>query len=76
MAEQAEEDLMAEETPGFKAPAEKPLKDLVSTDQEDESLRKYKETLLGTAAANPEDVIFCESILPRTFIDILTCTVM
>lgn len=39
-------------TPGYKPPAEKTLSEIVSTDQDDESLKKYKESLLGTAIAN------------------------
>ena len=41
-----------EMTPGYKPPAEKSLSDIVGTDQDDESLRKYKESLLGSAISN------------------------
>lgn len=34
---------------GYKVPEKKTLGDILSTDQEDESLRKYKEQLLGAA---------------------------
>lgn len=39
-----------EDTPGYKPPAEKKLEDIVNQDTEDESLQKYKETLLGAGA--------------------------
>lgn len=42
-----------EATPGsesYKAPPEKSLKEIIEADQEDESLRKYKEALLGSAS--------------------------
>ena len=34
----------------YKAPPEKSLKEIIEADQEDESLRKYKEALLGSAS--------------------------
>jgi len=34
---------------GYQPPAQKSVKDIINTDTEDESLRKYKEALLGTA---------------------------
>jgi len=53
MAEsQADEELTANDADvptGYRAPAQKSVKDIISTDAEDESLRKYKEALLGTA---------------------------
>ena len=36
-----------EETPGYKAPAPRSLGEIQNLDQEDESLNKYKNTLLG-----------------------------
>jgi len=33
----------------YQPPAQKSVKDIINTDTEDESLRKYKEALLGTA---------------------------
>ena len=36
-----------EETPGYKPPAQKSLKEIAEADQDDESLVKYKEKLLG-----------------------------
>ena len=36
-----------EETPGYQAPAQKSLKEIQEQDQDDESLVKYKETLLA-----------------------------
>ncbi|XP_048757816.1 rho GDP-dissociation inhibitor 1-like isoform X2 [Ostrea edulis] len=35
--------------PNYKAPAQKSVKEILEADQEDESLRKYKESLLGGA---------------------------
>lgn len=35
----------------YKPPPEKSLEEMISQDQDDESLRKYKETLLGNSAA-------------------------
>jgi len=53
-----------EENLGYKPPAEKSLETILATDNEDESLKKYKETLLG---ANPtEALIFPED--PRKVI--------
>ncbi|XP_013415615.1 rho GDP-dissociation inhibitor 1 [Lingula anatina] len=54
MAEQGD-DLTPDETPGYKPPAEKKLAEMVNLDTEDESLRKYKEQLLGTAAIGAEN---------------------
>jgi len=54
-----------DENPNYKPPAEKTLQEIVSTDQEDESLRKYKETLLGSAAS---DVIVVDANNPRKVI--------
>lgn len=39
-------------TPGYKPPAEKTLSEIVRADQDDESLKKYKESLLGSAVAS------------------------
>lgn len=44
-----------EENPNYKPPPEKSLKEIINTDQEDESLKKYKEALLGQAVA--DDVV-------------------
>lgn len=38
-----------EDTPGYKTPAPKSLNEIKNLDAEDESLMKYKETLLGQA---------------------------
>ena len=40
-----------EEKTLYKPPPEKSLTDIVNQDQEDESLRKYKETLLGASSS-------------------------
>ncbi|KAK2167586.1 hypothetical protein LSH36_26g09051 [Paralvinella palmiformis] len=42
-----EHDQEDETTPGYKPPAEKPLDQILQLDQDDESLKKYKEQLLG-----------------------------
>jgi hypothetical protein len=41
-----------DENPDYKAPPEKTLEEIVNADKEDESLRKYKEALLGQVSAN------------------------
>ena len=41
----------------YKPPAEKSLSDIVSTDKDDESLMKYKESLLGKAI---QDVVIVD----------------
>lgn len=47
MAEPTEQ-IEDDETPGYKPPAEKKLDEILNTDAEDESLKKYKEQLLGS----------------------------
>ncbi len=39
-----------EQATGYKAPAQKSLDSILKADQEDESLKKYKDALLGGAA--------------------------
>lgn len=51
------DDLIPDETPGYQPPEQKTLEEILKTDAEDESLRKYKETLLGTS--NPVAVEVC-----------------
>ena len=58
MAQQADEDLHVEDTPGYKPPAEKSLTEIIKTDADDESLVKYKQALLGAGAG--DNVIVCE----------------
>lgn len=41
----------SESSVNYKPPAQKSLKEIQELDQDDESLRKYKEALLGGAAA-------------------------
>ena len=45
------EDEEPEETPGYKAPAQKTLDEIKNLDADDESLVKYKQQLLGAGAA-------------------------
>ncbi|KAI0225728.1 Rho GDP-dissociation inhibitor 1 [Lamellibrachia satsuma] len=51
MAEQDKDFATEEEATNYKAPAEKSVNEIFSLDTEDESLRKYKETLLGSTAS-------------------------
>ena len=44
-----------EDNPNYKPPAKKELGEILKTDDDDESLRKYKEALLGAGASG--DVI-------------------
>lgn len=46
-----------EETPGYKPPAEMPVSRILEMDAEDESLRKYKEALLG--GSNVDKIVLC-----------------
>lgn len=55
-------------TAGYKAPAEKPVSDIVNMDQDDESLQKYKKSLLGdslggAAVTGKRDVTFEHMII-------------
>lgn len=45
-------------TPGYKPPAEKSMDAMLQLDAEDESLQKYKQQLLGSAAG--AESIFCK----------------
>ncbi|XP_060521503.1 rho GDP-dissociation inhibitor 2 [Cylas formicarius] len=47
------DDLEKEPESNYKPPPEKTIDELLQIDQDDESLRKYKETLLGQAKAGP-----------------------
>ncbi|KAJ3180332.1 hypothetical protein HDU85_004037 [Gaertneriomyces sp. JEL0708] len=50
------EDLAATQTPGYKPPEKKTVEELAQLDAQDESLRKWKESLgLKAAAAGPSD---------------------
>lgn len=60
-------------TPGYKPPAEKTLSEIVSADQDDESLQKYKESLLGSAIAN--EVIVDDSNPNRVIVKSLSLLV-
>lgn len=48
------EDEEPEETPGYKPPAQKTLDEIQNLDADDESLVKYKQTLLGNVAGKGE----------------------
>lgn len=49
-----------EDAPGYQAPPQKSISEILQADEDDESLRKYKAALLGTDA---EPIIVGESIL-------------
>ena len=55
------EDEDPEETPGYQPPAQKTLEEIQKLDADDESLKKYKEQLLGQAAAGKVLGKFSES---------------
>lgn len=48
-------------TPGYKTPAEKSMDEMLNQDQDDESLQKYKQSLLGSAAG--AESIFCKYLV-------------
>lgn len=50
-------DVVPDDDENYKPPPEKSLKDLLDADKEDESLRKYKEALLGEVA-KAEEIVF------------------
>lgn len=62
MAErQGDEDVTVDDADvaaGYTAPAQKSVKDIINTDTEDESLRKYKEALLGSAVSGAVVEVF------------------
>jgi hypothetical protein len=55
MASHGDEELAPEDT-GYQPPAHKSVEEILKTDAEDESLRKYKEALLGTATPGTVEV--------------------
>ena len=54
-----------EDNPNYKPPPVKTLDEIINTDKEDESLRKYKEALLGQAT---KDAVIVEPNDPRKVI--------
>lgn len=52
-----DDELVPDETPGYQPPAQKSVEEILKADAEDESLRKYKEALLGTG--DPTAVEIC-----------------
>ena len=54
-----------EDNPNYKPPPQKSLDEIINTDKEDESLRKYKEALLGQAT---KDAVIVEPNDPRKVI--------
>ncbi|KAG8222526.1 hypothetical protein J437_LFUL004562 [Ladona fulva] len=51
----------------YKPPPEKTIEEILEADKEDESLRKYKETLLGEAKEGKVVVVYFESNLLNRF---------
>lgn len=47
------DDFENENESNYKPPPEKTIEEILEADQDDESLRKYKETLLGQAQTGP-----------------------
>ena len=56
--EHHEDDEVPDETPGYRPPAPKSMEEILKSDADDESLRKYKESLLG--AGNTVGLEICE----------------
>jgi len=54
------DDEAPEETPGYQPPAPKSMEEILKSDADDESLRKYKESLLG--AGNTVGLEVCKSL--------------
>ena len=51
------EDEEPEETPGYKAPAQKTLDEIQKLDADDESLVRYKQALLAGASAGESEIL-------------------
>jgi len=49
--EQVTDNVEEVDNPNYKPPAQKTLEEIIQADKDDESLRRYKEALLGGAAA-------------------------
>lgn len=62
VAAQAEEDDEVECTPGYKPPAPKSVEEIVSQDQDDESLVRYKQSLLGKMGATGEKEVIVKKL--------------
>lgn len=58
-----EEELEEEIKSTYKPPPEKTIEEILAADQEDESLRKYKEALLGQAQSGTVVVGTCKDTL-------------
>lgn len=59
----SEEDLAPTVTAGYKPPAQKTVEELQQLDANDESLRKWKESLLKTTGTNSGNLIFTNKLL-------------
>ncbi len=55
-----------EEQSNYQKPKPKPLTEILNTDAEDESLRKYKESL-GLTTANSKDLEVCKCVCVLNF---------
>ena len=61
------EDDEPEETPGYKAPAQKTLDEIQQLDADDESLVRYKQMLLGGATAGKNVLLTQETLFTCAF---------
>ena len=61
-----DEDVADNDNPEYKPPAPKALTEIISADQEDEALQRYKAQLLGNAAAGGGVVVYPDD--PRNVI--------
>lgn len=66
-AEPNDNEILDESDPNYKAPEFRTLAEILETDKADESLRRYKEALLGGAAASG-DVIYDENDKRRVIV--------
>lgn len=76
MAHQQDDDIHPDDddaATGYKPPAQKSVAEIISTDAEDESLRKYKEALLGSALAGATEVCTLKNNNTNLFETVLKC---
>lgn len=63
------DELGVEDAPSYQPPPQKTIEEIIAADQEDESLRKYKEALLG--AAQTEKIIVGKCVCQKFLIFLL-----
>lgn len=51
-------DELDDDNPNYQAPPEKTLQEIIDADKEDDSLRKYKEALLGSALTKDAVIVY------------------